>query len=552
MFEPVLIQPRRATMTAAGLWGVNTVNTVMSDVLRTCPDKPALIAYRSDALQPTRLTYRELDDRATRAAQAFRSLGVGRFDVISIQLPNWWEFTATLLACAKLGAVASPLMPMLRERELTFMLEFAESKLLIVPKLFRGFDYEEMARAILPRLDHRLTVVPVGGDGDDSYERLLTRAESSAPLPRTPLAANDVVLMMYTSGTTGEPKGVMHTSNTLFAGVYSLLDRLELHQDDVVLGSTLLPLVLKATSVLQDDWEAGFALNVIHDEGITFSMASTPFLSDLCDVAERGAPASPTFRKVCCSGAPIPPALIERADRMLGLTVCSAWGMTETGLVTVTEPSRALELSGVSAGRPLSGMEVKVVDDSDSVVPVGVTGSLLVRGPSLFGGYYKRPELNNTDLDGWFDTGDLAVLDAEGYIRIRGRSKDIVNRGGEEIAVFEIENLLCQHPSIAAAAIVGYPDERLGERACAFVELKRGVTLTLDEINAYLTDCQVTESHHPERLEVVADLPRTPSGKIQRFQLREQVKHDAGLGNARERSCCDPSESREPGLLHDS
>jgi cyclohexanecarboxylate-CoA ligase len=530
-FDPVLIPPRRAAMLASGLWRNETINHSMERALSTCPDKEAVVAYRVDRSEPTRLTYFELDRRADVAAANFARLGIGSGDVVSFQLPNWWEFIALALACAKTGAVANPIMSIFRERELTFMLNFGESKLLVVPKSYRGFDYEAMVDGMASALTTQPLVVVVDGDGENSFERVLQQSAPGTSL--TPVQPDDVLLLMYTSGTTGEPKGVMHSSNTLFANLHGFIKRLELLPTDVVLGASpmahltgygylaMIPLVLNSTTVLQDVWDANRALEIVRDEHVTFSMASSVFVADMCDAIAAGAPVSPAFNKFCCAGAPIPPVIVERARELMGLTVCSAWGMTENGAVTITEPGRALMKSGVSDGRPVPGMEVKIVDGTGKAVPTGKTGSLLVRGASLFGGYLKRPELNATDSDGWFDTGDLAFLDPEGYIRIDGRTKDIIIRGGENIPVVEIENLLYQHPSVDVAAIVGYPDARMGEKCCAVVILKPDTTFTMSDMTTYLSASQVTRSYHPERLIIVDALPRTPSGKIQKFRLRE-------------------------------
>jgi cyclohexanecarboxylate-CoA ligase len=236
-----------------------------------------------------------------------------------------------------------------------------------------------------------------------------------------------------------------------------------------------------------------------------------------------GAPRPTRLRNFLCGGAPIPPVLIERALRELDLKVCSLWGMTESLSSTLTEPERAAEKSAKTDGRTLEGVDVKVVGFDGNPLPAGETGRLLVRGAQMFLGYYKRPDIETFDAEGWFDTGDLAYADDEGYIRINGRTKDVLIRGGENVPVVEIEALLYKHPAVAAAALVGYPDARLGERGCAFVVLRPGASLSLEALQAYMAECKVAKQYWPERVEVVADLPRTPSGKIQKFKLREQV-----------------------------
>lgn len=531
-FDPVLIAARLQPMTEAGYWRNETINDFMAQAMRNCPDKPAIVAYRSDRDQPTRLSYAQLEQHVLSIARSFTRMGIGPADLVTFQLPNWWEFIAVSLACARVGAVANPVMPIFRQRELKFILDFGESKLFIVPKQYKGYDYEAMAHDLLPTLQCKPQLVVVDGSGSDSFQNALL-SDTSTALPDTTLQANDVNLLMYTSGTTGEPKGVMHTSNTLFSNLRGFIQAYHLDADAVILGASpmahltgfgylaMIPLILNGTTVLQDVWEPKQALQLIHDESVSFSMASSPFVADLCAAAEAGGPVSDRFVNFCCAGAPIPPVVIEKARNILGLSVSSAWGMTECGAVTVTEPERSGEKSGSTDGKPLPGIEVKIVDASGKVLPTGQTGFLLVRGNSMFGGYLKRPHLNATDADGWFETGDMAYLDDEGYIRINGRSKDIVIRGGENIPVMEIENLLYKHPAVLVVAIVGYPDARLGERACAFVTVRPGHEFSLQEMTRYLSDCKVARQYHPERLELMEDLPKTPSGKLQKFKLRE-------------------------------
>ena len=342
--------------------------------------------------------------------------------------------------------------------------------------------------------------------------------------------------MIYTSGTTGEPKGVMHTANTVMANIIPYAERLHLGASDVVLMASpmahqtgfmyglMMPIMLKASAVLLDIWEPLKAIDLIRAEGATFTMASTPFLTDLAkNVAESGKNV-PTLATFLCAGAPIPGPLVEQARAVLGTKIVSAWGMTENGAVTLIQLDDPDERAFTTDGLPLPGVELKVTDFDGASLPPGEAGKLLVRAVSNFGGYLKRPHLNGTDADGWFDTGDLARIDAQGYVRITGRSKDVIIRGGENIPVVEIEALLYRHPAIAMAAVVAYPDERLGERACAVVVPKAGQTIDLPGLVEFMKSQKVAVQYIPERLIVREAMPATPSGKIQKFKLREMLR----------------------------
>jgi cyclohexanecarboxylate-CoA ligase len=286
----------------------------------------------------------------------------------------------------------------------------------------------------------------------------------------------------------------------------------------------LLGLKIGASVVFQDIWEPKRGIAIMAKEGVTYSAGAATFLADMCEAVASGAPRPTRLQKFLCAGAPIPPALIDRVYRELGFRVCSLWGMTESLSSTLTEPERALDKSSKTDGRPLEGVAVRVVRSDGSAAPVGETGLLKVRGAQMCLGYYKRADMEPYDAEGWFDTGDLAYMDEEGYIRINGRIKDVIIRGGENVPVVEIENLLFKHPAVLAAAMVGYPDPRLGERACAFLALRSGHSVDLAGVQAYMAEHKVAKQYWPERIEIVANLPMTPAGKVQKFQLREQAK----------------------------
>jgi cyclohexanecarboxylate-CoA ligase len=535
-FDPV---KHAQDMRAKGFWIDQTFSSFLANTIAATPDKLAIVADRADRATPRRLTYAQLGDLVGRAASALRGLGVGRGDVIAVQLPNWWEFVIIALAGERIGAIVNPLMPIFRERELTYMLDFASAKVFIAPKTFRGFDHEAMAsdlKSKLPKLAH---VIIVDGDGANSFDKMLLTnpAVDIAATEATDARKDEIAVIMFTSGTTGSPKGAMHTTNTLMACNIALAGRFGLNGDDIMLvcsplghmtgyaAGMLLGMKIGATVVLQDIWEPRRGVGLMAAEGVTFSAGAATFLADICETVAGGSPRPTQLRSFLCAGAPIPPALIERAAKELGLQVCSLWGMTEALSGTLTEPSRAAEKSSKTDGRALDGVGVRVVDLEGRPLSVGETGCLLVRGAQMFVGYYNRPDLDTFDADGWFDTGDLAYMDDEGYIRINGRVKDVVIRGGENVPVVEIENLLFKHPAVLAAAVVGYPDSRLGERACAFVVLRPGQTLELTAVQAYMAENKVAKQYWPEHIEVMADLPRTPSGKVQKFALREHARH---------------------------
>jgi cyclohexanecarboxylate-CoA ligase len=518
----------------AGYWLDKTVDQLLSEAIARTPDKVSIIADRADREQALRLTYREVGNLVDRAAVSLRRLGVGPRDVVTVQLPNWWEFVVTALACSKIGAVFNPVMPILRERELLYVLNFCESKVFIVPKVYRGFDYAAMAQGMRGELHHLKHLIVVDGEDDSSFERAILSAGPGGETRKAPaLGPDDMAVVMFTSGTTGEPKGVIHTSNSLVGCTKALTQRFGLHDSEVLLVASpvahmtgyaavvLLSIYLGGTMVLQDVWEPKHGVSLMVREGVTYTAASTPFLNDICEVVAGGAPQPASLRSFLCAGATIPSILIERAAREVGIHACSLWGMTESLASTLTEPSRAAEKSPTTDGRPLEGMEVRIVDFEGKPVPTGQSGRLLVRGCQMFTGYYKKPELQTFDVQGWFDSGDLAYMDDEGYIRISGRVKDVLIRGGENVPVVEIENLLYKHPAVAAVAVVGYPDARLGERGCAFIVPKPGNTIDLAAMQAYLAECKMAKQFWPERVELVADLPRTASGKIQKFKLKE-------------------------------
>jgi cyclohexanecarboxylate-CoA ligase len=292
------------------------------------------------------------------------------------------------------------------------------------------------------------------------------------------------------------------------------------HQTGYLYGF-LMPIRIGARTVLQDIWDPAAAARIIHDEQATFTIGATPFLADLAhtDALERYPTES--LEIFATAGAPVPRVLVQTATERLGASVVAGWGMSENGLVTCTLPGDPPEKVFGSDGGPWGGMEVRVVDEEGKPAPPGVSGDLQARGAANFVGYLKRPEAFDTDEDGWFGTGDIASMDESGYIRITSRAKDIIIRGGENVPVVEVEELLYRHGAVRDAAIVAMPDPRMGERGCLFITLRPGESLDFESMQRHLEEAQLAKPYWPERLEVIDEMPRTPSGKIQKFKLRE-------------------------------
>ncbi|MFJ7750863.1 AMP-binding protein [Arthrobacter sp. NPDC097144] len=546
-FDMLLTQDTIDAYTAQGLWRNKTLTDYLDDAVAATPAKVSTVDPRGS------ITYAELGQKVQRCALGLLELGIAPGDVISIQLPNWHEWLVIHLAAVRIGALTNPLIAIYRDREVGYMMKRAGSKLLVVPQQFRKFDYPAMVRRLAPELPALERVLVVGADsdgadpasgGDDgflSWETFMAtpweERRDPAELDALRPDPNALAVMIFTSGTTGEPKGVMHTHNTLVAGSLPWPDKLGMDRDAVIhMASTFahltgylygvsLPLQLGATVILQDVWNAAEFVELVEQHGIQHTSGATPFLHDLLEAKNLADHDTSSLARFCCMGAPIPRSMIAGAkQRLPQLSVFGGWGQTECCLVTMGHPSDPQDKIINSDGRALAGMQVRVLDLDGSDAAPGVEGRLQVKGPFLFQGYAGKLEQTRSEFDGdWFDTGDLATLDEEGYLRIAGRTKDVIIRGGENIPVAYVENALYEHPKVDAVALVSIPHARLQETACAAFVLKEGeTTLTLAEIQAFLAAKGVAKPYWPERVEVVPDFPRTPSGKIQKFQLRER------------------------------
>ncbi|MPY91933.1 MAG: AMP-binding protein [Acidimicrobiia bacterium] len=523
-----------------GAWSDRTYLDEFLEVAARQPDQVAVVTTRAGHAMPESISYGQLARLVDRFAGALLELGVGPGAVVSLQLPNWWQFPALAMATARVGATINPLVPIFRHRELSFILERTEAKVCVVPASFRGFAHGELLRGLakeLPSLEH---VFVLGEDFEGHFiERrwedapgLAGRLEALRPRP------TDLAEIQFTSGTTGEPKGVEHTYDSIrgssLAGPTILgtdataagfMASTLAHQTGFLFGFVV-PLSHGAKVVYQDVWDPAAALSILSDEDVTWTVGATPFVLDLVEAQRRDPRPLESFRLFVCGGAPIPPHAIGAAHEYLGAELIAVWGMTENGIVTLTRPGDPVDLVTQSDGTPVPWMEVRVVDDDGAELAVGASGRLQVRGASQTPGYFKRGDLYEESCtgDGWFDTGDMAWRREDGGIRIAGRYKDLVIRGGENVPVGEVEAVLYTHAAVREVAVVGYPDERLGERSCAvIVPAELGEAPTLQELAAHCEAAGMARQFWPERLVVLDDLPKTPSGKVQKFKVRELV-----------------------------
>ena len=503
------------------------------------PDKRVLAGVR-DGSNWIELTSEELLTDIVTVSSELAALGLGAGDVICLQLPNWTEAVIYTYAAFRLGAVVCPVTTIYRQRELSFILERTDCRIAVVPSTYRGHDYAAMVSRLADALPHLEHVICVGDTAIETVlsSQRLVAGTGAPPVQPAQVESDDLAVLAFTSGTTGEAKGVMHSHASMTAAIDDFvahagfgtgLTSLVMSPFGHLTGFTwgiLMPLKGGGDVVLLEAWNPEQALDLFARYSVTFTMGATPFLSDLLDAA-AGRSGAVFPRMFVCAGAPIPPSLIERALTLHDTRVVSGWGMSEYPIGTSTSVMDDPSLASTTDGRPAGRAEVRVVDAEGNQVAVGQEGDVIIRGPGLFRGYYKRDDLTAESFtaSGHLKTGDRArLLDDRGHLRISGRTKDLIIRGGENIPVVEIENILLTHPAIKEVALVPLPHERLGETACACVVPTPGnESPTVIEMGAFLAVHGVATQFFPEAVRRCAELPRTPSGKIQKFVLRDQV-----------------------------
>jgi cyclohexanecarboxylate-CoA ligase len=492
-----------------------------------------------------RLTFAELDRLAHRAACRLYQLGIRPGDVISIQLPNWAEWLILHCAATKLGAVTNSIGAVYRQSEVSYILGYAETTLLLIPDRYRNFDYTEMVAELWPDLPHLKHVFVAGEEVPNSMQRfdeLLEKAwedeVASATIDQQRPDPNTVATLIFTSGTTAEPKGVMHTHNTMGAGTDQLNDTVGFAPGDTifmaspvghttaVIAGARLPVQYGLTAVWQEHWDAEAAVELIHAERCIYTLSATPFLHGLMNAPNASRQKLQSLKTFACGGAPIPRELVKQADEDFDLFVSAIYGSSETLINSAVSPEAPMVRRYSTDGRIIPGVEGRLVD-LETGEPVGPDdeGELQIWSAARYAGYYKDPETTRqvNHEGGWYATGDICKLDTEGYVNVVGRKKDMIIRGGANISAREIEELLFTHAKIVNVACVAMPDPVLSERVCAYVICALGESLTFEEMVSFLRDKQISAWKLPERLEIRDEFPMTPSGKIQKFLLRQEI-----------------------------
>jgi non-ribosomal peptide synthetase component E (peptide arylation enzyme) len=531
-FQIVLEPELAASYKARGLWTGETFFEVLERKARAHPDREVFADAKG------RITYGALKDKVERCAEVLRRIGIGKGDVVTVQLPNRIDFPIVFFALELIGAVANKVNPDFRARELDYILKFSGSRAYVCPREFKGFDYVAMGRELrssVPGLEH---IIVAGGaaDGAHDLDSGLRDCPPIAPEHRVKADPDAIFRMAFTSGTTGDPKCVLHSPNTTLYAGYLLNEDMRVTEDDVQL--IYLPVGLNwgylcllqtimagARAVLLERFSAPTALELIEKERVSYIATAPASIVAMLNEPDLEKFDLKSLRVVITGGASAAIETIRDFQKRMNGHLIELYGMLETGFHTYTRFSDNPEEVNGTIGRVAGAMELRIIDEAGNDVPRGEIGEIAARGASVHLGYHNNPSANANAFiaGGWFRTGDLGrFVDAAGNVQITGRSKEIINRGGKKFFPREVEEILYTHPKILHAAIVGIPDRRLGERNCLCVVPKSGQSLSLDDIVGFLKG-QVADYKLPEMLETFDELPMTGTGKIRRHILRDMV-----------------------------
>ncbi|MGW5366382.1 AMP-binding protein [Actinopolymorpha pittospori] len=512
------------------------------------PDAVAIDAFASEG-QRTTITYREYAHLVERFAGALYELGVRPGHVVAMQLPNWWQACALYLAAARLRAVIAPVMTTIRRRELERLLSRVGASVFVTVDRWDGFDHADLARSVVPGPPGACKLVVLGQIESDLEIDFGEFFEATPWEQRHPVALDDAVedpdvvfIVLFTSGTSGEPKGVLGTQNTWYAGCLGVIEAESINETDASftpnstmyslgLGFSLcIPLITGARAVLLDSWSGAAGLAVLERARVAVMMAGARYYDELVAAAAERPTPLPSLRVIAATGTKIPGRLVKSVTATFGIGLRAEWGMTECGCAAMTRADDPIDWALQSDGRPFPGYEFDL--RSDAPVTPDQPGRLFVRGPAVClataRGEDDQLTVISEDDDGWYDTGDLATPDGHGGIRLMGRVADRIGKGFM-IPVADVEDQLMRHPAVADVAVVGYLDEHDFELACAVITVRGETTPTLDELREYLTEQGMTEWYLPTRLERLDELPKTSTGKIRKEALRSWLKGAADL-----------------------
>ena len=490
----------------------------------------------------TELDYATVRARAYGLAATLRRAGVRPGDRVVMQLPNWSEFVVGYLAVARLGAVLVPSMTINRSAEIGHVLRNSGAVAAITPGVFRGFDHAAMFRDLQKEIPELATLVVARGeplDGEIAFDEAVTAVPEPDELGGHP-DPDAAHVIVYTSGTESTAKGCVHTWNTLdFSATGLAYEVFRTGPDDVIFMPSPLahatglvvgvlgPLAVGAETHLLDVWEPHEGARRIEEYRCTATATATPFVRMLLDAQRTERRDLSSMRFWLCAGAPIPESLaVEFHEAFDGGVLMPLYGCSELLAVTCCHPGDSLERrAGSDGSAALDGVQVTLLGPDGEEVPTGAEGEICYRGPGAILGYWREPERTaaTVDTEGWHHTGDLGRSDADGYLRVTGRLKDIIIRGGSNISAAEVEGYVARHPDVAQVAVVAYPDQRLGERACAVVVPQAGTEPTLEGVVGFLRQEGIATQKLPERLLLVDELPMTATGKVQKFLLRDLV-----------------------------
>lgn len=511
--------------------GGHMAPTLIEAITATATASPSAQLVIQSETRPSRATLGEVFDESRRMAAGLIGLGVRPGDIVAVQLPNWHESYVTHAAVWLAGAVLLPIVPIYGRHEVGFILKQSGARALVTSRQLRGRDTSAdiAALADIPGLGHRIVV----GDhlaGTIPFEEL-TNGDPHQPIARDTAAPS---LLVYTSGTTAEPKGVQHND----AGLLGELEAMDKLRGTRTTPSTLavfppghiagvltvLRFFVRSTpTVAMDSWSPDVATRLIAQHQLGASGGAPIHLSGILDVAERDNIDVSSLSEYVTGAAGVAGSLIRRADSR-GIRAWRCYGSTEHPTISSGVAADPLHKRADTDGRTTPGTEIRLVDDDGIDVRAGREGEILTRGPELFTGYTKSEHTASNMIDGWYRTGDIGRLDADGYLTITDRKKDIIVRGGENISSKEVEDVLTAHPAVAEAAAIGSPDEKYGERVCAFVVVNPGYEFDLPQVADHFQKCGLARQKTPERIIAVRELPRTASGKVQKHRLREQLR----------------------------